>query len=126
MLKAQSLSALVGDGEASERRNTVLDVSSSGSTSKHWGRDVATHDGTVPAEGQRLSLIARPPTEGGLLGGRLPPSPERIGCVVVTAAATEEHQGHQPAPDEERKEGSETKGDPAVLIHHGVASGVPY
>jgi hypothetical protein len=44
----------------------------------------------------------------------------------VTAAATEEHQGHQPAPDEERKEGSETKGDPAVLIHHGVASGVPY
>jgi hypothetical protein len=44
----------------------------------------------------------------------------------VTAAATEEHQGHQPAPDEKRKEGSETKGYPAVLIHHGVASGVPY
>lgn len=59
MLEAQSLSALVGDGEASERRNTVLDVSSSGSTSKHWGRDVATHDGTVPAEGQRLSLISK-------------------------------------------------------------------
>jgi hypothetical protein len=44
----------------------------------------------------------------------------------VTAAAAEEHQGHQPAPDEKRKEGSETKSDPAVLIHHSVASRVPY
>jgi hypothetical protein len=39
--KAQSLSALVVDGEASERR-TVLDVSSSGSTSKHWEQIAAT------------------------------------------------------------------------------------
>jgi hypothetical protein len=75
---------------------------------------------------QGLSLISESLQLGVLLDGRLPPFPERIGCVVVTASAAEEHQGHQPAPDEEREEGSETKGDPAVLIHHGVARGIPY
>ena len=94
MLEAQSLSALVGDGEASERRNTVLDVSSSGSTSKHQ-RNVATRDGTVPAEGQRLSLISKSLQLKEVSRRAASPSPERIGCVVVTAAATEEH-GHRP------------------------------
>ena len=74
------------------------------------------------AEDQRLTLTSERP----LLGGRLPAFPKWIGRIVVTAAAAEEHQGHQPAPDEERKEGSEAKGDPAVLIHHGVASEVPH
>jgi len=61
-----------------------------------------------------------------LLGRRPAAFPERIGCIVVTATATEEHQGHKPAPDEERKEGAETQRNPAVLIHYGVAAGVPH
>ena len=44
----------------------------------------------------------------------------------MTAAAAEKHEGHQTASNEKRKECAETEGDPAVLIHHDVAGGVPY
>jgi hypothetical protein len=44
----------------------------------------------------------------------------------MAATIAKEHQGHEAASDQERKEGPETKGDPAVLIHRDVAAGVPY
>src|SRR5689334_25308491 len=50
-------------------------------------------------DGRELSLIGKGRQPGGLICGRLPVFPERIGCIIVTAAAAEEHQGHQPATD---------------------------
>ena len=44
----------------------------------------------------------------------------------MAASAREEHQRHQAAPDEEREECSQAKGDPAVLVHYGIVGRVPH
>lgn len=50
---------------------------------------------------------------------------EGVGDIIVTAAAAEEHQRHQPAADEKGEESSEAKRDPAVLAHFDAAAGSP-
>ncbi|ABA05681.1 hypothetical protein Nwi_2427 [Nitrobacter winogradskyi Nb-255] len=45
------------------------------------------------------------------------PLPERVGCFIVPVATAQEHQKHQSASDDERKERAEPKRDPAVFSY---------
>jgi hypothetical protein len=51
--------------------------------------------------------------------------PEGIGGVVVAAPAAIEHQRHQSASDQQRKESAEAERNPAVLAHPNVAADAP-
>lgn len=44
----------------------------------------------------------------------------------MTAAAAEEHQGHQAASDDKREKRAEAKSDPAMFGHRNVVAGRPY
>jgi hypothetical protein len=43
--------------------------------------------------------------------------PKRVRCFIVPAAATDKHQGHQSASDDDRKERAKTKRDPAMFSY---------
>jgi hypothetical protein len=44
----------------------------------------------------------------------------------MAAAAAEEHEGHESAPNDQGKKGAQAKGDPTMFVHGNVVAGRPY